>query len=398
MKTNQIISSNGNTTTLKLNEFNGLMGPFLQDDNLLPFFSPSLSSTIFETASFSALDVNDSANIEFSIATSQETSPRTVFSVKVQGKLISIEELPFAKLLSVEENSLIADDLFYLYHRNNANKLLSTMASPVITPVPDPIAVVPQAANINLTSPKLNLAAPRNFVTALLPFQVIPMDLDGDGDRDVVILAGGEPLIGPQLQLLENIGDGTLVARSFIELQDSTELVAADLNGDGRLDLAQVHTVGTINGELNTWVQNGAFSFINRKVALPFPASHLCIGNLDGINDLDLVIGDDLKGPRVYTYLSNGAGSYLPGGEYTTESVERDVNLDGFIDRNEPVNVRDCQLVDLNGDGRQDLVLTNIMNRLQSYLDLVGGLPIVKYSYIYDVGNIVVLLTRGTAF
>jgi hypothetical protein len=73
MKTNQKISSNGNTITLKLNEFNnGLMGPIL-DDNLPSSFSPSLSSTIFETASFSALDVNNLTNIESSIATTQET-------------------------------------------------------------------------------------------------------------------------------------------------------------------------------------------------------------------------------------------------------------------------------------------------------------------------------------
>jgi hypothetical protein len=73
MKTYQVISSNGNTITLKLNDFNGLMGPFLQDDNLSSF-SGSLSPKIVGAASFSPLDVNNLTNIESPIATSQGIS------------------------------------------------------------------------------------------------------------------------------------------------------------------------------------------------------------------------------------------------------------------------------------------------------------------------------------
>jgi hypothetical protein len=60
----------------------------------------------------------------------------------------------------------------------------------------------------------LHLNAPRNFVTGPIPSQVIPMDLDGDGDLDVAVKCS-DVLRGPQLQLFENPGDGTLVLHSW---------------------------------------------------------------------------------------------------------------------------------------------------------------------------------------
>ena len=161
--------------------------------------------------------------------------------------------------------------------------------------------------SLGLALPPLHVTAPRNFVTGPIPSQVLPMDLDGDGNQDVVVKCS-DVLNGPQLQLFENPGNGTLVFHSSIPLPADTELVPADLNGDGRLDLVQVHTVATINGELLTLVQNGLFSFATKTLALPFPCSHLCIGDLDGINGPDLVIGDDLASPLVHVYLANGTG------------------------------------------------------------------------------------------
>jgi hypothetical protein len=170
-------------------------------------------------------------------------------------------------------------------------------------------------------------------------------------------------LNGPQLQLFENPGDGTLVLHSSIPLPADTELVPADLNGNGRLDLAQVHTVAIINGELLTLVQNGPFSFATRTLALSFPCSHLCIGDLDGINGPDLVIGDDLASPLIHVYSADGIGSFTLQGTYKTEQADRDVNQDGIPDVQSPITVSQCMCADLDGDGDEDLAVTNSILR-----------------------------------
>lgn len=237
--------------------------------------------------------------------------------------------------------------------------------------------------SLGLALPPLHLTAPRNFVTGPIPSQVLPMDLDGDGNQDVVVKCS-DVLNGPQLQLFENPGNGTLVFHSSIPLPADTELVPADLNGDGRLDLVQVHTVATINGELLTLVQNGLFSFATKTLALPFPCSHLCIGDLDGINGPDLVIGDDLASPLVHVYLANGTGSFAFQGTYKTEQANRDVNQDGIPDVQTPITVRHCVCADLDGDGDQDLIVTNSIFR-----QLISGPPALW------VTNVVTLFNQG---
>lgn len=208
----------------------------------------------------------------------------------------------------------------------------------------------------------LHLTAPRNFVTGPIPSQVIPMDLDGDGNMDVAVKCS-DVLRGPQLQLFANPRDGTLVVHSTIFLPADTVLVPADLNGDGRTDLAQVHTVETINRELLILVQNGSFSFVTRSLSLPFSSSHFCIGDLDGINGPDLVIGDDLASPLIHVYLADGTGSFTFQGTYKTEQADRDVNQDGIPDVQTPITVRHCVCADLDGDGDEDLIVTNSILR-----------------------------------
>lgn len=259
----------------------------------------------------------------------------------------------------------------------------------------DPVLFGTSGLALAGTYPLPAMTTPRRFATVGTPGQIIPLALDADGDVDVAVVgtvysAGS---LKPTLQLFENRGSGTLVSRATLELPATTRLAAADLDGNGTLDLAQVHGEGTTTSRLDTWVRTAPFSFVHGTLALPFPASNVCIGNLDNRHQLDLVLDDGLSGASIHTYVASGTGSYVAAGEYATESLDRDTNGDGHLDRNDRVDVAAFQLADIDGDGDQDLVVVNSIDRTESRYD--PGYPGRIIYVARSVHNIVALINQG---
>src|SRR5262245_2434779 len=69
--------------------------------------------------------------------------------------------------------------------------------------------------------------------------QIVAGDFTNDGRVDIVVWGADEG----SLQFFRGRGDGTFapVAVADAEINDVTELKAADVNGDGRLDLLLLH-------------------------------------------------------------------------------------------------------------------------------------------------------------
>ena len=232
-----------------------------------------------------------------------------------------------------------------------------------------------------LAAVPLHLNAPLNFETGPYPTQVLPMDLDGDGDQDVAVKGVSVPSIVPYLQMFENSGDGKLIFHKVIQpLPPATQIFQADINRDGRMDLLGVYH-GNQGGELVTLTQAESFSFSQDIQHLPFFGSRMCVGDLDGVNGPDLVIGDDSANPVVHIYLNNGAGSFSLHGSYETEAMSRDVDGDGKPDQQGPIYLSDCKCGDIDGDGDQDLVILNSIQRT------------IKNTFWTE--NIVALLNQG---
>jgi hypothetical protein len=214
-----------------------------------------------------------------------------------------------------------------------------------------------------LAAVPLHLNAPRNFETGQYPTQVLPMDLDGDGDQDVAVKGVSVPSIVSYLQMFENSGDGKLIFHKVIQqLPPDTQIVQADINRDGRMDLLGVYHENQ-GGELVTLTQAESFSFSQDIQHLPFFGSTMCVGDLDGVNGPDIVIGDDSANPVVHIYLNDGAGSFSLYGSYETEAMWRDVDGDGEPDQQGPIYLSHCKCGDIDGDGDQDLVILNSIQR-----------------------------------
>lgn len=147
-------------------------------------------------------------------------------------------------------------------------------------------------------------------------------DLDGDGDLDIAVGYHDDAA----LRVFENLGDGTYrfsgrYASSDFFVRDGATIVAADLDGDGDLDL-----VGGTRSGAEIFINEGAGGFVSRGVYES--GSWIEAGDLDGDGDIDLVT------EGVMVLLNNGDATFQTG-QYEAEGL--------------------ATVADFTGDGRPDI-------------------------------------------
>ena len=131
-----------------------------------------------------------------------------------------------------------------------------------------------------------------------VPQNAEPVDLDGDGDLDIVVGSRGEG----RLVFFENVGNGSLAFREHaIGINGARaagfNLEYADLNQDGRLDI-----IGAANGGLFWFEQPQRIDdgwnahFIGRFT--PDSMTGLEIADINGDGHLDVMGGSYSRGPR----------------------------------------------------------------------------------------------------
>jgi hypothetical protein len=121
-------------------------------------------------------------------------------------------------------------------------------------------------------------------------------DLDGDGDLDVAVANDFDGSIGVFL----NAGDGTFAAQIAYDIGPTSSLVngggmagvvAADFDGDGRVDLATARSNGDATIEILHNAGDGAFTHVSGPAA-PAGAAAIAAGDFDGDGRPDLAITD----------------------------------------------------------------------------------------------------------
>ena len=138
-----------------------------------------------------------------------------------------------------------------------------------------------------------SFAAKVDYPTGLAPDSVTAADLDGDGKPDLAVANGGAPPANT-VSVLLNQGNGTFAARVDYAVGTTPDSVAAaDLDGDGKLDLAVVQNYSnTVSVLLNNG--NGTFA---AKVDYPTgtaPGSVAAV-DLNGDGMADLAISNELS-------------------------------------------------------------------------------------------------------
>jgi uncharacterized protein (TIGR03437 family) len=179
----------------------------------------------------------------------------------------------------------------------------------------------------------------------ILPTAIVSGDFNGDGKPDLAIVGQGNG--GGTLAILLGNGDGTFQAPVAIPAGISPfYLAAADINGDGKLDLvfSDYGTDGN-SGAIYVSLNNGAgvFQAPVQVFSGVYPA--FGIGDVNGDGKLDLVASADLQdGNAVLSWLAgNGNGTF-----------QAPINIVTSLASDNAVLVQD-----FDGDGHADIVLAH---------------------------------------
>lgn len=167
-----------------------------------------------------------------------------------------------------------------------------------------------------------------------------PVDIDGDGDLDIVAVKA------PVFLWYENDGQGNFIIEHPINTSESTPTIirAQDLDGDGDMDLV----CGVYNADKISWYQNldGHGTFGTERIIADTQDDNgsltaLEIADMDGDHDMD-IIGSSYNGNIHFYKNTNGAGSFA-------------LQQSSFFN-----SMQSIYPADIDGDGDNDIVGVSI--------------------------------------
>lgn len=180
-------------------------------------------------------------------------------------------------------------------------------------------------------------AAPVSYPAGPGANSIAIADFNGDGNPDIVIANQGifGDTTAQNIEFLLGKGDGAFSIGTYIPLIGlyPTTVVAADFNGDGRLDIA-VSLESAPGGQFAVAVLlgNGDGTF-QLPVLYPYSAVKLLVGDFNGDKIPDLCLMDD---NRVSILRGRGDGTFEPetlvSARYSLQLAAADYNGDGKLD------------------------------------------------------------------
>jgi len=228
---------------------------------------------------------------------------------------------------------------------------------------PDLIAAGGNAVSVLLGNGNGTFQTQQSYAVGAGAASLAVADLNGDGKLDLIVSGVGLSALNAMSILLGN-GNGTFQNQIAYFLDGSpVSIVAADLNGDGRTDLAVVDQLGNSLGIL---LGNGNGTFAaEQTLAVGTKPLAIAASDLNGDGKVDLIVAN-AHSDTVGVLLGNGDGTFKPQQTFPTG-----------------VFPRSLAVVDLEGDGRPDLVLANQNSNNLSILRGNGDGTFAPQQFLY---------------
>jgi len=211
---------------------------------------------------------------------------------------------------------------------------------------------------------------------------MLKLDFNRDGKIDLITLNDGSDQCFGSITLLPGTGNGTFPKHKDLAVQRglcSSSMTAADLNHDGKMDLAVADQIG-----VSVLLGNGSgifHDFYDYPVGDPTSGGgQVAAGDLNGDGYQDLAVTwttPPYNNDRISILLGNGDGSFGPPADLATgltlsSLLAADFNGDGHLD----LAAGSCVRVSVCKNGLASIFLGNGDGIFQPHVDYaVGVLP-----------------------
>jgi dienelactone hydrolase len=266
-------------------------------------------------ASLAVGDFNGDGKVDLAVATTNNNNV-TIFLGNGAGGLQSPVNYP----MPAPPSSLVVGD----FNRDGKLDLAVALSSKVNgTPSGTEIGVL-------LGNGDGTFQAPVTYSAGQAPLSVVVGDFNDDGKLDLAVANYN----GNNVSVLLGNGDGTFqTAVNYAVDVAPTSVVAGDLNGDGKLDLVVANSLGN---DISVLLGNGDGTF---RAAMNYTAgsgpgpTSVAVADLNADGKLDLAVTEG----SVNVLLGKGDGTFLESGTYTgafglSSIAVGDFNGDGRLD------------------------------------------------------------------